>query len=287
MEDEIEEIEELEAESTEVEDNLKETTQVVDEGDSETDPEDEELVISLDGEEPEKEEDEHKEAPQWVKDLRKSSREDKKRIRDLEKQISIKKESAEIVPKLGKKPEFEDEGIDCDADVFAEKLDEWHAQKADYDKAQIKVEAKKAEDAKLWQSRVDIYEEKKSSIKVKDYDEAEEVVRDTLSVTQQGIILQAAEDPAILVYAIGKNPKKAEELKSITDPVLFTAAITRLEGKMTVGKRKAATRPEKRVNGNSQSTADSTLTKLREEAGKTGDFNKVNAYKRKLKANKK
>ena len=95
-------------------------------------------------------------------------------------------------------------------------------------------------------------------------------------------------DPVLVVYALGKNPKKAAELSEIKDPVKFAFAVAKLETQLKVSSRKAATKPEKTVNGSARvsGSVDSTLERLRAEASRTGDFSKLTAYKRKLKAKK-
>jgi hypothetical protein len=88
------------------------------------------------------------------------------------------------------------------------------------------------------------------------------------------------------MYALGKNPEKLKELAAITNPVRFTAALVRMETKMTVSTRKPSTSPEKVIAGNSAVSGinDKTLDRLRDEAEKTGDFTKVLAYKKQLRA---
>ncbi len=55
------------------------------------------------------------------------------------------------------------------------------------------------------------YQSAKATLKVRDYDEAEDVVQDAFTVTQQGMILQGAvEKPCLLVYALGKNLETCE-----------------------------------------------------------------------------
>jgi hypothetical protein len=108
-------------------------------------------------------------------------------------------------------------------------------------------------------------------------------VLETLSVTQQGIILQGAQNPAVMVYALGKNPNKAKELAGITDPVQFAFAVAKLETQLSVQKKQAPP-PEKRINGNgSLGTSNAQLDRLREEAARSGDFTKVIAFKKQLK----
>ena len=117
---------------------------------------------------------------------------------------------------------------------------------------------------------------------MRDYDDAEEVAQQTFNVVQQGVMIQGAEDPALVIYALGKNPKKAKELAQIDDPVKFAFAVAKLESQLKISNRKAATRPESKVSATApiKGAVDSTLERLREEASKTGNMDKVMAYKR-------
>ena len=87
---------------------------------------------------------------------------------------------------------------------------------------------------------------------------------------------------------LGKNPKKAKEISTITDPAKFAFAVAQLETQLKVTQRKAATAPERTVQGtgNKSGTVDSTLERLRTEAAKSGDFTKVVQYKKSKQAAK-
>jgi hypothetical protein len=95
-------------------------------------------------------------------------------------------------------------------------------------------------------------------------------------------VLQGADNPALVIYALGKNPKKAAELAKIEDPVKFAFAVAKLEKELKVTNRKAAPAPERMVSstGRVSGAVDSTLERLRAEAEKTGNYTKVLQYKR-------
>jgi hypothetical protein len=120
-------------------------------------------------------------------------------------------------------------------------------------------------------------------LNVSDYQDAEAAVEDQFSVQQQAIIVKGADDPALVVYALGKNPKKASELANIEDHVDFAFAVARLEAGMKVGKRKKASRPEKTVrsDGNTTGIVDSTLERLRAASQRDNDISKVLEMRRK------
>jgi hypothetical protein len=135
---------------------------------------------------------------------------------------------------------------------------------------------------KEWERKLESYQGAKASLKVRDFEFAEDVVQDTLSVMQQGMIVQGAENPALVVYALGKNPKKAKEIASITDPVKFAFAVAKLETQLKISNRKAQSSPERKISGTARPSGavDSTLDRLRAEAEKTGDYSKVFQYKK-------
>lgn len=231
-----------------------------------------EIVVTIGDEQPE----EITPAPEWVRELRKSHREAQKRIKELESQV-VKKEEPQV---LGKKPTLED--FDYDADKFEEALTSWHDKKRKAEEAAASAAREQEESARSWQETLSNYGTAKTELKVSDYEEAEAVVTDMFDVTRQGIILQGAENPALVVYALGKNEKKAKELAGIKDPIKFAFAISKLEAQLKVQGKKSPPPPEKVVTGTGKisGTVDSTLERLRADAEKTGDYSKVMAYKR-------
>lgn len=243
---------------------------------------DDEVIVSIGEESPPQEEE--KPAPEWVRDLRKQHRELQKRNRELEAKLN-QEPAAPAVQELGKKPTLED--FDYDAEKFEASLANWFERKRQTDEQVAKLQAERDNQAKEWQAKLDGYGKAKAELKVKDYDEAEAIAQESLNVVQQGVILQGAENPALLVYALGKNPKKAKELASISDPVKFAFAVAKLETQLKVTNRKAAPPPEKTVQGTGKvsGTVDSTLDRLRADAEKSGDYSKVMAYKRQKRNN--
>ena len=239
---------------------------------------DDDVVISIGEEAPPQEEETR--APEWVRELRKSNREKERKIRELEAKLNANEAEPKPVT-LSKKPTLED--CDYDSDEFEVKLAEWYEQKREYDAAEASAAAQRDAEAKAWQDKLDSYAKAKASLKVRDYEDAEAFALDTFNVTQQGIVLQGSDNPALIIYALGKNTKRAKELASINDPVKFAFAVAKLETQLKVTNRKAAASPERTITsggGRLSGSVDSTLDRLREEALKTGDLSKVMAYKR-------
>lgn len=225
---------------------------------------------------------EGKPAPQWVKDLRKQARELARENRELKQaQQAGQQQIAPETQALGPKPTLE--GCDYDGEVYAEKLLAWTEQKRKVDEeAAAARQEQEAADA-AWKARLKSFDTAKAALKVPDFDGAQHVVDETLSVTQRGLIIQGADKPELLVYAIGKNPAKAKELAAIKDPVKFAFAVAKLETQLKVAPRaNVPPAPERQVRGTAGGAVgvDNTLARLQAEADKTGDRTAVAKYLR-------
>lgn len=253
-----------------------------DQVDDDAEDDDDSVIVTIGDEKPPVEDEEEKTAPKWVKDLRKQTKEQAKRIRELEQEAAAKAAPATKVPDLGPKPTLDD--CDYDAEEFESRLTAWHDRKRQADQAQADEKKQQEAQQQEWQGRLTTYAKAKEGLKVRDFDDAENTVLSTLSVTQQGIIVQGADNSALVVYALGKNPAKAKELAGITDAVKFAFAIAKLETQLKVqAKSKSAPPPEGKVRGGNapvSGSVDSNLERLRADAEKTGDYSKVSAYRR-------
>jgi hypothetical protein len=269
------ELEHDDAPDLELETEVNETEEVL-ENEAEDEDDSDEVVVSIGEESPPQEEDR---APAWVRELRKSNREKDRKIRELEAKVNAP--VAETKPAtLGKKPTLEE--CEYDADEYEKKLADWFEDKRVFETEEAKQQSQRDAEAKAWQAKLDSYGAAKAALKVRDYDEAEAFALDTFNVTQQGIVLQGSEQPALVIYALGKNQKRAKELSSITDPVKFAFAIAKLETQLKVTNRQATTSPERTIKtggGRISGAIDPTLERLREEAARTGNMTKVIQYK--------
>jgi hypothetical protein len=265
---------------TDFDEQSDDETNAIDDDQEDEDDEDE-VVISIGEESPPQ--DEEVRAPAWVRELRKSNREKERKIRELEAKLNTTATETKPVA-LVSKPTLE--SCDYDSDEYEQKLAEWYEHKREYDAAEANVAAQRDAESKAWQDKLDSYAKARASLKVRDYDEAEATALDTFDVTQQGIVLQGSDNPALLIYAIGKSAKRAKELAAITDPVKFAFAVAKLETQLKVTNRRAATAPERTITtsgGRVSGSIDSQLERLRAEALKTGDLSKVMEYKRRKK----
>jgi hypothetical protein len=263
----------IEDSEVEVEEEETEVSEIVDEVEAE---DTEEVVVSIGEEAPPHEE--HTPAPEWVKELRKTNRELQRQNRELQGRLQAAPPETKPVV-IGNKPKLEDH--DYDADKYEEALTSWFERKRQAEEVNAKQEAEVMNQQKAWQAKLDGYGKAKAELRVKDYEDAEAIAQEVFSITQQGVLLQGADNPALVVYALGKNPAKAKELASITDPVKFAFAVAKLEKDLKVTNRRQAPAPERIISGTGRSSGavDSTLERLREDAARTGNMTKVIAYK--------
>ena len=236
---------------------------------------DNEVIVSIGEDAPPPDEQAH--APGWVKELRKANREKEKRIRELEAKLTQTTEKKPVA--LGAKPKLED--FDYDADKFESALTDWFERKRQADTEAQKLQQAEQAQKQAWQEKLEGYGKAKAELKVRDFEDAEAVAQELFNITQQGVVLQGADNPALVIYALGKNPKKAAELAKIEDPVKFAFAVAKLEKELKVTNRKAAPAPERMISstGRVSGAVDSTLERLREEAARTGNMTKVIQYK--------
>lgn len=258
--------------------------QPAEEGETEPVAEADEVLVTIGDEEPPAETDADR-APQWVRELRKSHRELQRKVREYEERERVAPAAEPAAVALPAKPTLE--AADYDTEKYEAELEAWYRKRDQAESAKRQAQTQADEQQKAWQQKLEAYGTAKKSLKVRDYDDAEHTVMESLSNTQQGIVIQGAENPALVVYALGKNPKKAKELAAVTDPVKFAFAVAKLEAQLKIQPRKQPPAPERSVPTGTapvSGSSDSTLERLRSEAEKTGDHTKVIRYKQQLKA---
>lgn len=217
-------------------------------------------------------------APSWVKELRKSHREKEKKIRELENQLkSFNQENTSN--EQVKKPTLEE--CDYDEEVFAQKMEVWILRCENEKTVQKQREELQKKEIEDFEKKVEKYQNQKKSLNIDDFDDCEWAVENALSNIQQGIIVQSAENPALLVYTLGKNQEKLNFLSSITDPVQFAFEVGKMELKtkqLKLNNSVSVDVPVK-TNGAKVNSHSSVLDALRHEAEKTGDYTKVVQFK--------
>ena len=192
--DEAEELQ-LEADD-EAEDEQAEPVEAEAEDSEESETDDDGLVVSIDGESPAPEE----AAPEWVRDLRKQHREQKRRNRELEQELEQMRNQGQRAQPLGPKPTLE--VYDYDTDKYEKALADWFDRKRRHDAEQEAVQRQQQAITQQWEQKQQEYFRRKEALKARDFDDAEDVVKDILNVTQQGIIVKGADNPEIVVLSL-------------------------------------------------------------------------------------
>ena len=223
------------------------------------------------------------EATPVIRSMRQKLKDQKARIKELE-QATVENKAVEAV-QLGEKPTLE--SVDYDSDKFETALLEWNATKRDMD-AEKTAKAEREEAAQSrYMDRLDTYQKAKVSLGAKDFDDAEEVVRESLNTAQQSIIVANAKRPEILIYALGKNPDMLKGLAAEQDLASFAFRLGQMESGMKVTGMSTKPTPEKRLKGGGtppMGSGSKKLEQLRTEAEKTGDYSKVTAYKKQMRS---
>lgn len=215
------------------------------------------------------------EAPAWVKETREKYREAQRENRRLKQQLEQRNGQVEQQV-LREKPTLDDH--DYDSDAFEQDYAQWLTEKQQVD-AQVHAERQK------YQRYHDLYKAAVDSIKTKapDYDEVELLVVDALSEQKQGLLQMLVDDPAKVVYALGKNSPAQLERLSKLDDIQFAKQIVLMEMQMsskTKSRNQNKPKPKTHELEGAAGGADTRLAKLEAEAAKTGDRSKVYAYKR-------
>ena len=277
-------IEDQDLEELDVAPEAPETEDETTEGENQAAPDDleEELIVTIGEETPPQEETDEKRAPEWVRNLRTKAREQERELRELRKLRDGVEQQKQT--QLGPKPTLE--ACDYDADLFERRLDAWKERKAVADRQAAEARETEAKRQEYFNSKFETYTARKKEVagKIRDFNDVEETVLHALDDTQRGVVLAHAKDPALLLYAIGKDEKRLQELAKLSDPVEFIFAVARMETQMRTQSRKPQSAPEKSVKGSASTTgSDKRLDQLYDEAARTGDLNKVRAYKASLK----
>jgi hypothetical protein len=273
LDTEQEQTEEVSTEEQVEQTEAEETTEESEEGTGEED------VVQIGEEETPASEETRAADTNWVNDLRRRYRELK---RDHAKLLSGQQtgQPAKQAPRLPEKPKLADH--DYDEDKFQEAMDAWYVTKREVEAHEAEQENTVKERQKAVQTVHENYATSKKALKVPDFQDAEDEVVGVLSEVQQSILMAGATNPGAMVYALGRTPKKLQELASIKDPVKFAVAVGKLETEVKVTKRTSTKpAPEMTVTGKgSTGTSKATLERLQAEADRTGDRTKVAQFLR-------
>jgi hypothetical protein len=132
--------------------------------------------------------------------------------------------------------------------------------------------------------------ERAADIGVKDYEATEDAALEVLGNEVANHLIDNFDDSHIIMYYLGKNPDEAKRISNLlkTSPIKGVAELGRLSGELKVKPKKVdpAPDPDEEIKGDMKpdtSAVHKRLEKLRDEAAKTGNMDKLMAFKRKHK----
>lgn len=206
-----------------------------------------------------------------IRDLRKANRELAKKISAYERSLQPQK----VDP--GPKPTLAD--CEYDEEQFEVRLDEWKARKRDAEQAERAEQEAAERERQTWESHAEAYRAEKASLKVKDFDAAEETVFAAISDQHKALLMRSGKGAA-LVALLASRPSLLEQFSNEN---LADAAMTvgELRGKVQVGTRTVSS-PERRVAGNAGGASGTAkrLEALKAKAAQTGNYDEYFAAKR-------
>lgn len=213
-----------------------------------------------------------------IKQLREQLKQSNREKAELRKQVA----PAPIV--RTPEPQFED--FDFDDQKYKAAVLAWDENERKANEQERARTAEQQQAAQTWQQELQAYKTKAIQLAKPDFDAAEAAVVTTFSDPQQVIIVKAAKDPARFIYALGRSPQRLAQLAQITDPIKLAAEVARIEGGRVMARKTPANidTPTTGTARLSTETGDKKEDALIKEAQRTGDINKLRAYRKEQKA---
>lgn len=219
------------------------------------------------------------EATPLVKRLRDQIRERDKRIATMAKRPAAVEDDPE--PSIPARKRLED--FDYDQDRFDDHDDLRTAALTKHAEWKVRQVTRQIEQSRESEMQARQIEQQRRALRVGDYEEFAEKVRERLSEQQLAVLVQASDNPAQMIYALGRSEGKLEQLAAQDNLARLAALVGKLEKDIKVTKRKAPP-PEGIVRGATASTAiggvDREEQRLEKLAENTGDRSQLLAYRR-------
>jgi hypothetical protein len=209
-------------------------------------------------------------------------------IRDLSRKANRTQDSGVSVdpePVIPAKPNLE--ALDWDQDRFDAEYDKREAAMAAQAEWKVRQAQREQQRKAFDDEQARSIDQQRNALGVSDYEARAASVKETLSDQQLAILVAAADNPAQLIYALGRSQSRLDQIAGQDNLAKFAAMVGRMEKDIRVSKRKPAA-VETGVRGATAPLAsggvDKKLERLEKEAEATGNRSKIQAYKRELRA---
>lgn len=225
--------------------------------------------------------DEQEEEPELVKKLR-------DQIRDRDRKLAQFRRSPapdnDPEPQVAERPRSVAD-FDYDEDRFNAALDDHLAAKDQHSEWKTRQAARDSARQATHDEQAKRVEQQRNALGVADYDTRAASVKETLTDAQLAVLINGADNPAQLIYALGRSETRLTLLAGEDNLARFAVMLGKMEKEIKVTK-KSAPAPESMVRGATATftkSDDKHLARLEKEAEKTGNRSKIQAYKRQLK----
>lgn len=211
-----------------------------------------------------------------VRHLRKELRERDRRLAEVSKQQAAPEKIT-----VGPRPTMED--AEYDQERYDQMVDAWITNRDRAKEQESEAEKQQRAATEQWQGTLSAYSEKKAALARPDFQDAEAAVASSIDPVRQAVILSGADDPAKVIYALGRSPQRAAELAKITDPIKFAFAVAKLEAKLVIAPKRKAPEPEQIARGSaslSTSNEDKRMAEMERRAERSGDRSEIVRYRR-------
>jgi hypothetical protein len=229
----------LETESESIQENKSEPTEELDG----------EIALEIAGEEIKPDDDElidGQPAPNWVKDLRRDFKQTQKENKELKRRLE---EQSKAIPtdtpdNVSVPPKPTLEACDFDDARFETELANWYEKKSHAEKAEKQKIQQQQEYQQRFNQRLEAHKIRAAKLPVKDYQEAEEVVRSELPDIHKELIIHCADEGSELIaYGLGKSKAIRQRVIAEKDPLRAAYLLGQISQQV-----KLAPKPKKVIN---------------------------------------
>ncbi|MBB4857006.1 hypothetical protein HNO88_000303 [Novosphingobium chloroacetimidivorans] len=228
-------------------------------------------------------EDDESEPTPLVKRLREQIRERDRKLSQMRRSPAPAND-ADPEPQVPDRPRSVAD-YDYDEDQFNAAIDAHLAAKDEHAAWKQREEKRKSARGEQEAEQARQIEQQRKALGVGDYEVKAAAVRDRLSDAQMAILINGADNPAQMIYALGRSESRLDMLCGEENLAKFAVMLGKMEKDIKVTKKTAPT-PESRVRGASGPMnigGDKQLEKLEKEAARTGDRTKLIQYRQTLK----